>query len=52
MMYQKLEQAAVFDDGFELVCVRRFAMSEDDRVADPAEDPKDVSRAYRLHHVS
>jgi SAM-dependent methyltransferase len=52
VMYQKPEQATAFEDGFEMVWCEAIAMSEDDRVADPVADPKDESRAYRLHHVS
>jgi Methyltransferase domain len=48
VMYQKPEQAAVFEDGFEMVWCEAIAMSEEDWVTDPVADPKDESRAYRL----
>lgn len=52
VVYQKPEQAAVFEDGFEMVWCEAIAMSEEDRVAELVADPKDESRAYRLHRVS
>jgi hypothetical protein len=52
VIYQKPEQAMVFDDGFEMVWCEAIAMSEDDRVAELVADPKDESRAYRLCRTS
>jgi hypothetical protein len=48
LMYQKPEHAAAFEDGFELVWCETIAMSEDDRRAELAMDPRDETRAYRL----
>jgi hypothetical protein len=52
VIYQKPEQAAVFEDGFEMVWCEAIEMSADDRVADMVADPKDESRAYRLQRAS
>jgi SAM-dependent methyltransferase len=48
VVYQKPEQAAVFEEGFEMVWSEAIAMSEEDWAADLVADPKDESRAYRL----
>ena len=52
VIYQKPEQAAVFEGGFEMVWCEAIEMSADDRVAEMVADPKDESRAYRLHRAS
>jgi len=48
VVYQKAEEAAAFEDGFDLIWYAAIAMSEDDIRTEPVADPKDESRAYRL----
>jgi hypothetical protein len=48
VLYQKPEQARVFDDGFQMTWCEAISMSEEDHASDPVADPRDESRAYRL----
>jgi predicted RNA methylase len=48
VVYQKPEQAAAFEEAFDLIWCEAIEMSEGDSRVEPVADPRDESRAYRL----
>ncbi|MDP9050111.1 MAG: class I SAM-dependent methyltransferase [Acidobacteriota bacterium] len=52
VLYYKPEQAAAFADSFHMIWCEATAISREDLAADPAADPRDETRAYRLRRRS